>query len=67
MASKRLHARHAWLPEGWRNNVTISVADGLVSAVSPDTPPTGDAERLASYSPASSISIRTLFSAAWRG
>jgi formiminoglutamate deiminase len=42
--SKTFFFQHAWLPSGWRRDVHIDVAGGLISAVTPDSPP-GDAQR----------------------
>jgi len=42
--SKPFFFQHAWLPTGWRRDVRIDVAGGLIMAVTPDSVP-GDAER----------------------
>ncbi len=42
-----LFFRHALLPSGWARNVEISVADGLISTVTPDLPARPGAARIA--------------------
>ena len=46
MMSRLFHARHVLLPNGWRDDVLISVVDGMVTAVTPDSPCTPNAQRL---------------------
>lgn len=42
----KLHFATALLPEGWRDDVLVTVADGSIAAVEPSVP-AGDAERFA--------------------
>lgn len=42
----KLHFASALLPEGWRDDVLVTVADGSIAAVEPGVP-AGDAERFA--------------------
>ena len=42
-----LFATHAYLPQGWRRNVLLEWNDeGVLTAVSPDTPPPAQANRI---------------------
>lgn len=43
--AERLWFDHALLPGGWASGVTISLEDGLISAVTADTPPPAGANR----------------------
>ena len=45
MTQHSFHFDHALLPEGWRRDVRVAVAGGLVAAVSPDTAPAPTDER----------------------
>ena len=37
MVATRLHFRHALLPEGWARDVTVTVADGVLSGIEADS------------------------------
>ena len=45
MTQHSFHFDHALLPEGWRRDVRMAVAGGMVTAVSPDTAPAPTDER----------------------
>ena len=45
MTQHSFHFDHALLPEGWRRDVRVAVAGGMVAAVSPDTAPAPTDER----------------------